>query len=124
MRLALTVFCMMIFGFAFAQEAEKELAGFDPKVDLISEKYEAGPFLIYDCEDKHWVCVSEELSKECESKRNEDLKAKKLNVRCASITKYPVKKSCFQRALFLTGKNHGTRFCIGESWKEKEIKFE
>lgn len=124
MRLMPWIFCLFFSTLVCAQEAEKELAGFDPVVDLISEKYEAGPYLIYDCEDKHWVCVGESFYKECEEKRAEDLKARKLATRCAPITKYPVKKSCFQRAQFLVGKNHGTRFCIGEAWREKEIKLD
>jgi hypothetical protein len=103
--------------------SEKVLAGYDPRVDIISENYEAGPFLIYDCEDKHWVCVLEEYYKECQEKRESDLLHQKVKVRCASVAEFPTKKACFQKGLFLTSQNQGTRFCIGNDWKQKEIKF-
>jgi hypothetical protein len=115
-------FLLMSLGFS-AQAGEKVLAGYDAKVDVIAENYEAGAFLIYDCEEDHWVCVLGEYYKECQDKRDEDLASKKLGLRCAPITEFPTKKACFQKSLFMTSQNQGKRFCTGNDWKEKEIEF-
>lgn len=116
--LILTLLFSMV---SWAQVRDKSPAGFDPKTDIIAENYEAGPFLIYDCEEKHWTCVMEPYFKECEEKRTRDLASKEITHSCAPIGKFPTKKSCFQRQLFLTTHNHGTRFCLKDNWKEKEM---
>lgn len=117
------IFSLMTMTLALADDGEKILSGFDPSRDVISEKYFAGPYLIYDCEEKHWVCVMEDDFKECQKKRDEDKNNKKEILGCAPLGSFPTKKSCFQRQLFLTGQNHGTRFCISDEWKEKDVKF-
>lgn len=92
--------------------------------DIISEKYDAGPYLIYDCEEHHWVCVQQSHFESCKEERKRDLAAsEKLFHSCSPIGKFPTKKSCFQRQLFLTTHNHGNRFCIKDEWKEKNVKF-
>ncbi|MFP5385656.1 MAG: hypothetical protein ACLGHN_06220 [Bacteriovoracia bacterium] len=92
--------------------------------DIISEEYEAGPFLIYDCKDKHWVCVQPSYYENCKTLRKNDLAQREgLYHTCAPVGKFPTKKSCFQRQLFLTTHNHGNRFCIKDKWKEKNVKF-
>jgi|SRR5690606_27027865 len=86
----------------------------------ILDPEDIGPFLIYDCQKKHWSCVTQEKSEECEKLREEDKKKKNLyRYRCASIEKLPSDKGCFQRQLFYTTKNFGTRFCLKDEWKEK-----
>ena len=108
-----------------ADDQDKTIAGFDPRTDIIAENYEAGPYLIYDCQEKHWVCVMETFYKECEQKRSRDL-ASTDNVyhSCAPIGVFPTKKSCFQRQLFMTTHNHGKRFCIKDDWKSKNVKLQ
>lgn len=108
-----------------ADDQERYIAGFDPKVDIIAENYEAGPYLIYDCQEKHWVCVMESFYKECEEKRTRDL-ASTNNVyhSCAPIGLFPTKKSCFQRQLFMTTHNHGKRFCVKDGWKSKAVELQ
>lgn len=122
MKYLILVFILQITQFAFSQE--KELAGFDPKTDIISDKYEAGAFLIYDCEEKHWVCVLKDFYDACSENRKMDLVTgiSPLHT-CAPIGEFPTKKSCFQRQLFLTGHNHGAQFCVKEKWKNKAIDF-
>ncbi len=123
MRIKLMVFCMLISSLSLADDVEKELNDFDPKVDIISENYEAGPFLIYDCVEKHFTCVMESYYKECGEKRAKDIHERKLDLSCAPIAEHLNKKSCFQKQLFMVSQNHGTRFCIGDDWKQKEIGF-
>lgn len=121
MPIKLMLFCIFLSMSAVADDGDKILNGYDPTVDIISENYEAGPFLIYDCEEKHWTCVLESYYKTCEEKRAKDLHDKKVNVRCAPIGALPNKKSCFQRQLFMVSQNHGDKFCVGTDWKQKEM---
>lgn len=89
--------------------------GPDPSTDIISENYEAGPFLMYDCSNQHWVCVLESYYNECEKNRQTELLTDKTEHSCAPMGEFPNKISCFQRQLFLTTHNHGTRFCVKNS---------
>lgn len=124
MKMLLGLF-LVLFSEAFAaNDGEKVLAGFDAKTDLIADNYEAGRFLLYDCEEGHWVCVTEPFFQECEQKRAHDITTKKVKARCAPLGSFPTKKSCFQRELFLTSQAHGAKFCILKDWKEKELRFD
>jgi hypothetical protein len=123
MPIKLMLFSILLSALSFADSGEKIVNGYDPKVDIISENYEAGPFLIYDCQEGHWTCVLESYYKDCEEKRAKDVHEKKLELSCAPIGELPNKKSCFQKQLFLVSQNHGTRFCIGDDWKQKEVEF-
>ena len=100
----------------------KILNGYDPITDDISEKYEAGPYLIYDCQSQSWICVLQSYYENCQTSRDKDLKENLVNLSCAPIGEFPNKKSCFQRQLFLASQSHGVRFCIADSWKKKEQK--
>lgn len=122
MHFKLMLFLLMSTS-AFGYDGEKVLNDYDPKTDIISEEYEAGPYLMYDCQQKHFVCVLENYYKECQEKRDKDIHEKKLHLSCAPIEQMPNKKSCFQKQLFFVSQNHGTKFCVGESWKQKEIDF-
>jgi hypothetical protein len=103
-----------------AQQAEYYSNDFDAVTDIISDEYEAGPWLIYDCQKKNWVCVMEEFYKKCEEKRKLELNdAALVNYSCSHVGKFPNKKACFQRQLFLTTHHHGVRFCIKDEWKQK-----
>jgi len=115
------LFLIMSISSVSADDGEKVLNDFDPRTDIISEKYEAGPYLIYNCQEKHFVCVMEANYKECEEQRSKDNAEKKLELSCAPISKMLNKKSCFQQQLFFVSQNQGTKFCVGESWKQKEI---
>ena len=104
----------------WAQDRYQVKTGYDPVTDIISENYETGAFLIYDCAEKHWVCVLETYYLSCEERRKMDEKnSEEIFHSCAPIGKFPNKFSCFQRQLFLTTQNHGDRFCIKDSWKLK-----
>jgi hypothetical protein len=84
---------------------------------------EGGPYLIYDCQEKHWECVAEISFEQCLHKRQEDFFSESYFHRCAPLGPFPTKKSCFQRQLFLTSQNYGTRFCLKDVWKAKAVEF-
>lgn len=108
MKISLFLLGILCFSFAYGEEEEV----LDPE--------EIGPFLIYNCEKNHWNCVNEARNKECEKLREEDKKKKNTyRYRCAAIEKLPSDRGCFQRQLFYTTKNFGTRFCVKDEWKEK-----
>lgn len=123
MRRVLTIFFVLMSSILMADDGPRELAGFDPRMDIISDNYEAGAFLIYDCVEKHWVCVLESYFKECQEKRVQNILENKPTLDCAALGEFPVKKSCFQRQLYMTTHNHGTRFCENPEWKENLLKF-
>jgi hypothetical protein len=108
---------------AWSQDRPKSLAGFDPVTDIIADNYEAGAYLIYDCQERHWTCVTEPFYKICETDRENDLLEEGFYHSCAPIGKLPTKKSCFQRQLFMVSQNFGQRFCVREEWKSKTLKF-
>lgn len=117
------IICLFFFLMAplLAQET-KALNGYDPRVDEISDNYEAGPYLIYDCQAGHWVCVLAPYYLSCQQQREKDLKSGSLSLSCAPMGEFLNKKSCFQQQLFLVGQAQGNRFCISDSWKQKELK--
>lgn len=65
----------------------------------------------------------ESYYQECQAKRDLDNHEKKERIRCAPIGNFPNKKSCFQRQLFMVSQNFGSKVCVGETWKEKEIEY-
>jgi hypothetical protein len=119
------LFLTLIVSFSvMAQDQGKLVTGYDIKTDVIADNYEAGSYLIYDCKERHWTCVLEEYYKECTEKRENDrLSLDEPYHSCAPIEKLSNKRSCFQRQLYLTANNYGERFCIKDSWKEKNIDF-
>jgi hypothetical protein len=83
--------------------------------DMISENYQGGPYLIYDCVEGHWVCVSKSYFDDCEKKRKSELESDDFllsrSISCAPFELMPSKQACFQRQLFLTSHYFGTTFC-------------
>jgi len=124
MKFILFILCLGILflgSLVKANAPERVRAGFDLERDLISENYDAGAFLIYDCLEGHWTCVSQTNFEECEKKRTDDLAADEIISRCAPIGEFKTKKSCFQRQLFMVSHNHGASVCALGRWRAKEI---
>ncbi len=112
---------MFLISLAFAEEENPLPLDFVPNKDNISEKYFAGAHLIYDCEEKHFVCVLPEDNKACEDKRAEAIKKKEKFLPCASLGTFPTKRSCFQRELYMVSQAHGNRFCLLDELKKDEL---
>ena len=113
----------MTFSLTAYSSSSEEEASFDDLNDVISDKLDAGRYLIYDCQEKHWVCVLESYYKDCELRRSMDAKSDSVHHSCAPVGALPSKKSCFQRVLYLTSQHVGTRFCVKDQWKKKSVKF-
>jgi hypothetical protein len=108
---------------AWSDDRHKFIAGFDPAIDIIADNYEAGAYLIYDCQERHWTCVTEPFYQICQEERSRDVAAEGVYHSCAPIGALPTKKSCFQRQLFMLSQNHGQRFCVRDEWKTKAVKY-
>lgn len=61
---------------------------------MLSRIYRRGPHLIYDCEDKHFACVSPRSRQRCEEGREADLKDKKLELSCAPLKPFDSTEDC------------------------------
>lgn len=101
----------------------KVVKGFDPRTDIISEDLQAGPYLIYDCTKKSWICVLKEHFDECAKKREIDEYSDKAYARCVPVAEYEVKFACFQEQLRLVTTVDSEKLCVVDSWKAKEINF-
>ena len=99
----------------------KVVRGFDPRTDIISDDLQAGPYLIYDCTKKSWICVLKEHFIECGRKREEDEDNKKTYARCAPLGKFEVKFACFQEQLRMVSNVDAEKLCVTDSWKQHEI---
>ena len=119
----LMLFCVLYPLQLFADSGEKFLNDYDPKTDIVSDKYEVGPYLIYDCVDKHWVCVLESYYRQCEETRKQAQLEKKDQLGCLPAGDMGNKKSCFQKQLYFVSHFFGPRQCIGDEWKEKSVNF-
>lgn len=82
-----------------------------PIDDRISYDYRRGPYLIYNCEEKHYVCVEKENYRECHIKRDFALKMKLISMPCAPIKKYEDVAKCTLQHKALINKSHFKGFC-------------
>lgn len=117
------IFLLLMFSMLALGQENKIVTGFDPSKDVLADDYEAGEFLIYDCEEKHWTCVLESYYQDCQAKRAKDLEnPNSYDHTCVPVETFPNKRACFQRQLFLVTNNYSQRFCQKEEWKEKTNK--
>lgn len=108
---------LLLFSTLNVLHAEEELV----IPNSISEEYNSGPYLIYNCLKQYWVCVSEENFKECQEERLQDITDSRARSKCAPVKKFVTEKSCFERQLYLVSQNYGDRICVLEQWRQKEI---
>jgi hypothetical protein len=64
--------------------------------DQVSEKYRAGAYLIYDCDDQHFVCADIENQVECDEKREKAFVTKSERLPCAVLKQYVKKEECLE----------------------------
>jgi hypothetical protein len=98
---------------------------FDTARDEFSDKYMAGPHLIYDCEDKHWVCVDDRVKKDCLEGREKRELDKFRSLKCTFVKTLEDKPSCFKHQLsMINSANDPEWSCTVDKWRAKNIKFE
>lgn len=87
----------------------------------ISEDYNSGSYLIYNCLDQYWVCVTEEEFNRCHKEREKEIVNSRPRSSCAPVKKFLTNRSCFERQLYLVSQNYGDRICVLDEWRLKEI---
>ena len=81
----------------------------------MNSQFRSGMFLIYDCSNKFYACVSSDSNKKCRDMRDKSIKNKQNNYPCAPLKKFKTNESCL-------AKNHDViesvafkRFCFPKS---------
>lgn len=106
------------------QNSTKLVRGFDPRNDVISDDYIAGPFLIYNCKKGHWACVLEEYYTSCKEERAQDERENRTTSGCAPVAEFDVKFRCYQEQLRLVSNVDPAKLCVLTGWKEHSIRFD
>ncbi|MDO9181697.1 MAG: hypothetical protein Q7U04_04775 [Bacteriovorax sp.] len=100
-----------IFAKAFAEvpeSAELSIRAPDYKIDW---KYNAGEYLIYDCERKHFACVNATGNDNCVEERRYALVTKAAVYPCAPLKKFKNKKECVENNYKIVELDAPKRFC-------------
>ena len=84
----------------------------DQQKERLSLKYTRGPYLLYDCVDKHWVCTDEREMQSCEKSRQESLLERDQYFSCAYIEKFKNSKICIEKQKWLTTFAVDIIFCL------------
>ena len=95
-------------------ETKKELGAIDDYRESdyrIDAKYWAGEYFIYDCERKHYACVTQESNNNCIEERNIAIGKKTNFYPCAPLSKFADKKSCVEASYKTVDRNLFKRFC-------------
>jgi hypothetical protein len=105
-------FILLVFSMNLFAEAEPEKIieskVNDYKIDL---KYIAGEYLLYDCEKRHYACVSVVSFLNCKEDRKSEIKAKAKGFSCAPLEKFASKKICLEKSYKIVYLNAPKRFC-------------
>ncbi len=86
----------------------------------ISYKYRLGQYLIYDCIDKHFACVTDYDFQNCQNKRKEAFDDKDFNLRCAPLKKWENYPECINIQYEKMYQNPGLAFCYNPLHTRKD----
>ena len=92
----LLVFFAISGGHAQEEPAPKKKEKiYDNDLDIqLDEQYEAGPFLIYQCGNKHFACVNKKSRDKCQLQRYYAQQTGDRNLQCANLKEFKVTKHC------------------------------
>jgi|GEM_PF-1570752 len=77
----------------------------------LSDKYRAGPYLIYDCTAEHFVCADVENQVECDVSREKSFVKKSERLPCAVLKQYSSRDVCLEeQSKFMLNKKYD--FCF------------
>lgn len=89
---SLLLLILPLLSLCFADEVQLS----EKKNKEISILYTAGPYLLYQCEDHHFACISDFSYGECAARREAAIRRKNLNLPCAPLKKFEDTESCLQ----------------------------
>lgn len=120
MKLLLVLFVSCVL---FAKEYEsKDSYGFN-HVDLqnYNGKYFSGKYLMYDCQDKHWVCGDKEAHDNCNAAIKRDLPNDAVKLPCFIVKKFRSLGECVHYNKKIVSNLGPTRKCYHPKYKERII---
>ncbi len=77
----------------------------------MNARYQAGAFLIYDCEGEYYACVDQDGSEKCRENRDASIKKKEKRYSCSPLKKFEDKKTCLQKNYEVIESLALKRFC-------------
>jgi hypothetical protein len=80
----------------------------------ISERYYRGRYLIYDCKDRHYVCVNLPSFYNCQEQRQKEIDEKTVLFSCAPLKQFKSQKECFDTNYALIHRVTNKSFCVNQ----------
>lgn len=110
--------CLLISFSLFAQKKEKY-----PYVQQqgYSDKYFSGEYLMYDCQDKHWVCGDKEAKLNCDAAVQRYLPTDSVYIPCFVVKKFESLSECVHHNKNVVSNLAPTRNCFHPKYKKKII---
>ena len=105
------------------QQIDKSSDDFLLQDPNLNERYEKGPYLVYDCLAGHWVCTAKAEFERCGQERQDALKDKLDNLVCADFQKFASADECIDQQVWQTHHNSNTPFCVGEKVKRYHFEY-
>lgn len=85
--------------------------------------YKKGPYLVYDCRTRHWVCTQELEYKRCQEQRKNALLDYEDILPCASFDIFNKRQDCWTKQQELTNVGKFEQFCLHPSKVENRLTF-
>lgn len=115
----------LFIGFASGEsevdnEEGKDFSTLDLRID---STYQKGPYLIYDCIEKRWICTGKPEYDMCEERRESALAMKEELLGCAAFTFYKTRKKCYKKQLEMIHRGSTQRFCLHPEYRDRNKDF-
>ncbi|WP_127717282.1 hypothetical protein [Halobacteriovorax sp. HLS] len=124
MRILVIISCFLSFqNIVFGQKIdESDLLNKDEKNSTlrrrleprISDKYYRGRYLIYDCVNRHYVCINLPSFYNCQEERLKEIEAKSVLLSCAPLKQFKTQKECFDVNYSLIHRITNKSFCVNQ----------
>ena len=89
--------------------AQEDIALLDP---FLSLKYTRGPYLLYDCRDKHWACVGKSEFNFCKESRDFQIKERRDKLGCVPVRTFNSEEECNLSQRGIINRSISSRFCV------------
>lgn len=77
----------------------------------ISERFQLGKFLVYDCINSNWICTRKEEYNRCKDERSDAFSNYKKNLVCAYFNEYKTTKDCQKVQQQMVDRGLVDKFC-------------
>lgn len=105
------------------QEIDRDSDDFLLRDPNLNYKYQKGPYLVYDCQDHHWVCTGRLEYMRCEDQREHTKRQNGDFYTCQTIKKFESLDSCLSRQRRMTDYNPTDRFCYSKDYQQLTLKY-